>query len=218
VIPGRRDIGWLILGRNSCGERTATAVARLKSFQMQKRLAVYNFGMFREPADSAVNQSFRDLETPNFLAAERAAGFVGRAGYAGEPDQPSWGEQVYPRFYVERGDGGSPSTLSLWESLESLFAFAYSGIHAEAIRRASDWLVEKQWPAYVLWWAEGIPDWRQAVTRFERLHDCGPSPEAFNFKTPFDQRGDATTIDRDAVRRLIHTNRRLPQSEPDQPD
>ena len=63
---------------------------------MQKRLAVYNFGMFREPADSAVNQSFRDLETPNFLAAERAVGFVGRAGYAGEPDQPSWGEQVYP--------------------------------------------------------------------------------------------------------------------------
>ena len=127
-------------------DRQSPAVAREEPDQTQKRLAVYNFGMFREPSDSAVNQGFRDLETPNFLAAERAVGFVGRAGYAGEPDQPSWGEQVYPRFYVERGDGGSPSTLSLWESLESLFAFAYSGIHAEAIRRASDWLVEKRCP------------------------------------------------------------------------
>jgi hypothetical protein len=185
---------------------------------MQKRLAVYNFGMFREPADSAVNQGFRDLETPNFLAAERAVGFVGRAGYAGESGPPSWGEQVYPRFYVERGDGGSPSTLSLWESLECLFAFAYSGIHAETIRRASDWLVEKRWPAYVLWWAEGIPDWRQAVTRFEQLHDCGPSPEAFNFKTPFDKHGALTAIDREAVRRLAHTNRWPPTIRAHQPD
>jgi hypothetical protein len=177
---------------------------------MQTRLAVYNFGMFREPADSAVNQGFRDLETPNFLAAERAVGFVGRAGYAGEPDQPSWGEQVYPRFYVERGDGGSPSTLSLWESL---FAFAYSGIHAQAIRRASDWLVEKRWPAYVLWWAEGIPDWRQAVARFERLHDYGPSPAAFNFKTSFDPHGAVTAIDREAVKRLVHANQQRPESQ-----
>jgi hypothetical protein len=184
---------------------------------MQTRLAVYNFGMFREPADSAVNQGFRDLETPNFLAAERAVGFVGRAGYAGESGPPSWGEQVFPRFYVERGDGGSPSTLSLWESLESLFAFAYSGIHAEALKRASDWLVEKRWPAYVLWWAVGRPDWREAVTRFERLHDHGPSPEAFNFKTPFDCHGNPTAIDREAVKQFAHTNRDLPQPEPISP-
>ena len=185
---------------------TIKTVEEPEPVQMRTRLAIYNFGMFREPADSAVNQGFRDLETPNFLAAERAVGFVGRAGYADESGQPSWGEQVYPRFYVERGDGGSPSTLSLWQSLECLFAFAYSGIHAEAIRRASDWFVEKQWPAYVLWWAEGIPDWRQAVMRFERLHDRGPSPEAFNFKTPFDQHGAPTAIDREAVRRLVRKN------------
>jgi hypothetical protein len=179
---------------------------------MQTRLAVYNFGMFREPADSAVNQSFRDREAANFLAAERAVGFVARAGYEGETNHPSWGEQVYPRFYVERGDGGSPSTLSLWEDLESLFAFAYSGVHAEALGRAADWFVEKRWPAYVLWWTEAIPDWREAVTRFERLHDCGPSPGAFNFKTPFDQDGDSTAIDREAVRRHVQANRGRRQS------
>ena len=179
---------------------------------MQPRLAVYNFGMFREPEASAVNQGFRDREAPNFLAAERAAGFVGRAGYADESDRASWGERVYPRFYVERGDGGSPSTLSLWESLESLFAFAYFGIHAEALGRGSDWLIEKQWPPYALWWTTGIPDWREAVARFERLHDRGPSPEAFNFKTPFDPHGAAATIDREAVKRLADANRQRAMS------
>jgi hypothetical protein len=190
----------------------ASVNASSKSVQMQTRLAVYNFGMFREPADSAVNQGFRDREGANFLAAEQAVGFVGRAGYEGETDCPSWGEQVYPRFYIERGDGGSPSTLSLWENLESLFAFAYSGIHAEALGRAADWFVEKQWPAYVLWWAETVPEWREAVIRFEQLHDRGPSPQAFNFKTPFDRHGAVTAVDREATRRLADSNRRRHQS------
>jgi Domain of unknown function (DUF3291) len=178
--------------------------------QMRRQLAIYNFGVFREPADSAANQSFRDREPANFEAADRAAGFVARAGYEEEPDRPSWGERVYPRFYVERGDGGSPSTLSVWEDLESLFAFAYYGIHAEALRRGSEWFVERRWPAYVLWWVESgrFPNWREAVTRFERLHDDGPTPEGFNFRVPFDERGGAATIDRDAVKRIVELNRR----------
>ena len=51
--------------------------------------------------------------------------------------------QVYPRFYVENGDGRWSSTLSLWVDIESLMAFTYSGIHAEALRHASDWFVPK---------------------------------------------------------------------------
>jgi Domain of unknown function (DUF3291) len=171
---------------------------------MKARLAIYNFGIFRMRADDPVNDGFREREGANFAAAERAPGFVARSGYAGEEGPPSWGEQVFPRFYVERGDKGSPSTLSLWQDLESLFAFAYHGVHAEALKRAPDWFVEKQWPPYVLWWIEGDrrPDWREAVARFERLHDRGPEPQAFNFKTAFDAHGAPLAVDRARARRL----------------
>jgi Domain of unknown function (DUF3291) len=164
-------------------------------------LAVYNFGMFRERADSPGNQGFRDREPVNLDAVERAPGFIGRAGYEGEPGRESWGAQVYPRFYVERGDGWAPSTLSLWADIESLMAFTYSGVHAEALRHASDWFVPKRWPPYVLWWvAEGHrPDWQEAVDRFERLHDRGPTPKAFSFRSPFDAHGRPTAIDKEVV-------------------
>jgi hypothetical protein len=168
------------------------------------RLAIYNFGMFRERADSPSNKGFHDREAANFAAVEQAPGFLGRAGYDDEPERESWGTRVYPRFYVERGDYSSPSTLSLWADLESLMAFTYSGLHAEALRHASEWFVPKSWPPYVLWWVADRrrPDWREGVARLEQLHDRGPRPEAFNFKSPFDAHGRPTAIDKEAVRRL----------------
>jgi hypothetical protein len=168
------------------------------------RLATYNFGMFLERAESPSLQGFRDREPANFDAAERAPGFIGRAGYADEADHESWGARVYPRFFVERGDGSSPSTLSLWADLESLMAFTYSGAHAEAMRHASEWFVAKTWPPYVLWWvSEGhLPDWHEAVARFELLHDRGPTSDAFTFKSPFDAKGRPSRVDLEKVRRL----------------
>jgi hypothetical protein len=168
------------------------------------RLAIYNFGMFRERADSPANQGFRDREQPNFVAAERAPGFIARSGYAGEPGPPSWGEQVYPRFYVERGDGWSPATLSLWQDLVSLMAFTYFGIHAEALGRAREWFVEQRWPPCVLWWVAvaHFPSWKEAVDRFEHLHDHGPTPTAFSFQVAFDEQGLPTAIDRRSVAQL----------------
>jgi Domain of unknown function (DUF3291) len=168
------------------------------------RLAIYNFGMFRDRAESPSNQGFREREPATFDAAERAPGFIGRAGYEGELDHESWGVRVYPRFYVERGDGEAPSTLSLWADIESLMAFAYSGVHAEALRRASDWFLPKSWPPYVLWWTpEGRrPDWHESVARFELLHDRGPTPEAFTFEAPFDATGRPTIVDKERVRTL----------------
>jgi hypothetical protein len=65
-------------------------------------LAVYNFGMFRDRAESPANQGFRDREPANFEAAERAPGFIARSGYPDEPGPPSRGKQVYPRFYIDR--------------------------------------------------------------------------------------------------------------------
>ena len=173
-----------------------------------RRLAVYTFEVFRQPAESPVNQGFYDRNERNFRAAELSLGFVARSGYADEPGPDSWGVQVYPRFYVERGDGWSPSTLSLWSDLAEAMAYSYGPIHAEAMRHARDWFVPATWPPYVLWWTEpgAPPEWSEAVRRHAFLHDRGPTAEAFDFKTPFDAQGQPTSIDRAALKRLIQMN------------
>lgn len=41
----------------------------------------------------------------------------------GEPGPASWGDQVFPRFHTENGDGWAPSTLSLWRDLRRCLRF-----------------------------------------------------------------------------------------------
>jgi hypothetical protein len=98
-------------------------------------LAIYNFNNFRVRSDEPINQGFHDWNAVNFRAAEISEGFVAGSGYEGEDSPSSWGPQVFPRFYIENGDGWAPSSLSLWRDLPSLFAFSYSGIHIEAMQK-----------------------------------------------------------------------------------
>lgn len=173
-----------------------------------KQLAIYNFGMFLRPSDDPANDGFHRRSDLNLLAAEQSDGFIARSGYLGEPGPASWGVQVYPRFYEERGDGWAPSTLSLWRDLSSLMAFTYAGIHREAMQHASDWFMERSWPGYVLFWVEAARPliWADGVARLEMLHDRGSGPDAFDFKSPYDANGLATAVDRDEVRRKMETN------------
>ena len=46
-----------------------------------KRLALYNFGLFKLAASDPANQGFHDRNDPNFSAAEQADGFIARSGY-----------------------------------------------------------------------------------------------------------------------------------------
>lgn len=184
-------------------------ILNLSALAMIRRyLAIYNFGMFALPSADPANDGFHARNDANFISAESSGGFVARSGYADEPGPESWGEQVYPRFYADNGDGWSPSTLSLWEDIPSLMAFCYSGIHAEAMRHAREWFVDPAWPPYVLWWTEpgAFPLWSEGAARLEHLHDNGPCPSAFTFKQPYDTLGRPITIDRAAVRRKISEN------------
>lgn len=170
------------------------------------KLAIYNFGLFVASYDSAEVEGFRLREPVNFLAAETAQGFIGRSGYDGEPGPESWGLQVFPRFINGSGFDWAPSSLSLWADLESLMAFSYSGVHADALKHARNWQVEKQWPALVLWWTKSRPGWAEAVERFEHLHDHGSGPKAFHFKDPYGPDGEPISIDRARVRELAALN------------
>lgn len=167
-------------------------------------LALYTFGMFMRPAEDPANRGFHDLNGAIFERVDGAAGLIARSGYASDSGPDPWGPEVYPRFYRERGDGWSPATLSLWTDLESLFSFTYFGLHAVALKRGREWFEKPRWPPLVLWWYRntGHPTWAEGVRRHEHLHDHGPTPAAFDFKTPFDETGAPTKLDHARIRKL----------------
>jgi hypothetical protein len=171
-------------------------------------LAIYNFGIHVAAYGEPAIAGFMSREPLNFEAATKSAGFVGRSGYAGDPGPESWGEQVFPRFLREHGQERGPSSLSVWHDIETLMAYSYNGIHAEALKHARHWNVPQAWPALVLWWIDDqhIPDWSEAVERFEYLHDQGPSARAFNFKHPYAPDGTVAVIDRARIKDLARLN------------
>lgn len=152
-------------------------------------LALYTFGVFRKPAEDPANAGFHALDGPIFTRVRSAPGFLGHAIYEGEGGDGDWdaGPQHLPRFYVEKGDGWSPATLSLWASVEALRDFSEGGLHAVALARARQWFDEAPWPGHAAWWvAPGEkPSWAEAVERFEHLADHGPSARAFSIHEPW---------------------------------
>ncbi len=171
---------------------------------MQKRVALYTFGVFKKPADHQVNNGFYALNDPILERVDRAPGMVARSGYAGDPGPESWGPEVYPPFYEERGDGWSPATLSVWTDLESPMAFSYFGLHALALKRGRQWFRKPQWPPYALWWCDHdhTPQWHEAVERHAYLHSHGPTPHAITFKAPFDPQGREIRVDHARVKAI----------------
>ena len=161
------------------------------------QLALYTFGIFKKPSNDAANDGFHLRNDPILKLVDGAPGMIARAGYDGDPGSASWGKQVYPCFYVEQGDGFSPSTLSVWRDLESLFAFTYFGLHSEALAKGHEWFKKPEWPPYVLWWVkEGqYPTWAEGVERHEHLHVHGPTAFAFSFRAAYNFDGAALSVD-----------------------
>ena len=167
-------------------------------------LALYTFGQFIKPSDDTVNDGFHALNDPVLALVDRADGLIARSGYASDPGPASWGEEVYPTFYEDQGDGWAPATLSLWSDLESAFSFTYFGLHAEAMARGREWFLQPTWPPLVMWWhnAEVRPTWAEGVSRHKALHEQGPTPNAFTFKVPFDPLGEADKLNKFRVQEM----------------
>jgi Domain of unknown function (DUF3291) len=173
------------------------------------QLALYTFGVFLRPAEHPSNDGFHRRNDPVLALVDKAPGLIARSGYEGDPGPQSWGTQVYPRFYVEAGDGWCPSTLSVWQDMEHAMAFSYFGLHAEALSHGREWFKKPEWPPYAVWWiADGnTPRWMEAVARHERLHDHGPSPHVFNFKAAFDEKGREVNLDMAKIKQISQSQR-----------
>lgn len=80
-------------------------------------------------------------------------------------------------------DGEFFATRSLWESIEAMHAFVYSGIHRRYLNRTREWFVESDRISMVLWNAVRgeIPELADARRRLEHLRTNGPSEQAFSF-------------------------------------
>lgn len=165
-------------------------------------LALYTFGLFIHPAEHPANDGFYELNDPIFDIVDSAPGLIARSGYVADEDLKPWGEEVYPHFYKEKGDGWCPATLSLWTDIESLFHFTYYGLHKEALKRGKEWFQHGDWPPFVLWWHEDdekYPTWAEGVERFENLYSNGPTPYGFDIKNLFDLDGKPMQIDKDRL-------------------
>jgi hypothetical protein len=77
--------------------------------------------------------------------------------------------------------------MSVWESIEDLRNFVFSGKHSEVLRQRRDWFEKLETPITVLWWvpAGHIPSIDEAKKRLAHLQERGPTPFAFSWRTPF---------------------------------
>lgn len=88
-----------------------------------------------------------------------------------------------PRFLVN---------MSVWSSVESLFAFVYRSGHTAVLQRRREWFEKPLEAHQVLWWipAGHIPTAAQALERLALLRREGPTPGAFTFSRRYPPPGE----------------------------
>jgi hypothetical protein len=98
----------------------------------------------------------------------------GRPGFVAQPIPPDEGTVYTELAFLN---------VSIWESIEQLREFTYSGRHSEVLDRRVEWFVQSDQPIYVLYWSPaGEPPTEKEISqRFEHLREHGPTPRAFTF-------------------------------------
>ena len=172
------------------------------------RLAFFTFAILRAPRQHPDSAPFLAAIDPTNAAAERAEGFLDQSRVDPDTGRHSWGEPVLPSFVAPDDAPQVTRSLSLWQDLETVFAYAYGGQHAESLRQRKAWFRPPEWPSYVAWWVDDThqPTWDEAVTKLERLHAMGSTPAAFTFKQAFDAEGRPTEVERHRVKRIVEAN------------
>ncbi|MEU7386921.1 DUF3291 domain-containing protein [Streptomyces tanashiensis] len=136
-------------------------------------LAQLNVAKLRFPLDDPRVAPFVEMLDPVNDAADAAPGFVWRLVEDGEADATGLrplGDDVIVN-------------LSVWETQEALWDFAYRSGHLEVMRKRRDWFHRHVEAHLVLWWvpAGHVPTVGEAVERLAHLRAHGPSPRAFTF-------------------------------------
>jgi hypothetical protein len=155
---------------------------------MRYVLAQVNIGRLRAPLDSPALAGFVAALDPVNAAADAAPGFVWRL-------QTEDGNATAVRAFEwdTAASAGVIVNMSVWESVEALAAFVYSGSHLPVLRRRRAWF-EPMAEAYTaMWWIERgtTPTTADAENRVRYLRAHGPTPYAFTLRVHFPPPGDA---------------------------
>ena len=77
--------------------------------------------------------------------------------------------------------------MSVWVSIEALFAFVYQTGHTAVMRRRKAWFEKPAEAHMALWWigAGTLPSAQEGKERLLHLRTYGPGPFAFSFKQRF---------------------------------
>ena len=140
-------------------------------------LAQINVGRTKAPVDDPLIAGFMEMLDPVNELADNAPGFVWRL-------QTDEGNATALKPY---DDDLIIVNMSVWESLEALSDFVYSGPHVEVLRRRREWFEHFGAVYQALWWvpAGTIPTVDEAKLRLEHLDAHGPTSHAFTFKQHF---------------------------------
>jgi len=144
---------------------------------MKFHLAQLNVGAILAPLDSPVMADFaNNLDKINALA-EASPGFIWRL-----KDDANNATSIQ-MFDDER----IIVNMSVWETLEQLYQFAYKSMHAEFLKRRKEWFEKMGEMYYVLWYvpAGTVPGVMEARQRLEHLRAHGETPHAFSFSKRF---------------------------------
>jgi hypothetical protein len=140
-------------------------------------LAQYNLARLVAALDAPRIADFvANLERINTLG-DRTPGFVWR-------HQTAEGNSTSVRV---RDDPLIIINLTVWESIEALFEFAYRSGHVDFYRRRREWFEAPTEAHLVLWWvpAGHTPSIEESEERLDYLRSHGPTAEAFTFKQRF---------------------------------
>jgi hypothetical protein len=143
----------------------------------QYHLAQINIAQMIAPMDSPIMADFKNnLERINGLG-EQSPGFVWRL-------KDDSGDATSIRVF---DNDAMIVNLTVWESIEALYEFAYKSDHTEFFRRRREWFDKLDVPVVVLWWVEAghIPTVEEAKAKLDTIREHGATPLAFTFKQRF---------------------------------
>jgi Domain of unknown function (DUF3291) len=83
--------------------------------------------------------------------------------------------------------------MSVWQSVEALFDFAYRSAHREVMAKRRQWFVPPSGAYQALWWVRAgeFPTGEQGLERLRHLDRHGPTDFAFTFKRKFPPPGSS---------------------------
>jgi heme-degrading monooxygenase HmoA len=162
----------------SAGEAARRLYNIVEAMPSTFHLAQVNVARLVAPLDSPQLAGFVSrLDEVNALA-DGAPGFVWRL-----KDDVTNNATAVPVY----DDDKIIVNMSVWESIEALRAFTYSGAHLEVYKQRREWFSLMKEASAVMWWVRAghLPDVAEARDRLAHLRAHGPTAYAFPFGAPF---------------------------------